>query len=330
MCLTGTECGQKLGQHWHRSLQTQSSGKDRSSIFSTNRIRSALSWPARCKMAPHAVPHNPLAFDKMSGSGNDFVFPEGSFGWTPARVRAWCDRRNGVGADGLVLLTPGAAFGDVRMEFYNCDGSPAPMCGNAALCATRLAVARQFAPAGRVRLLTGGATVVGRCIDEPGVAEIDLEPFAAPTQLPSLLLERGERTAALVRVGVPHLVIVVDDTDAVDVLTRGRELRYHPLVGPDGANVQFLAPPTGGEWRLRTYERGVEAETLACGTGCAAAAGVLSSGGPFCTPFRTASAKRIEVRGDRAGDQIRGVTIRGEGRLVYRGLWYGAETPGEP
>ena len=266
----------------------------------------------------------------MSGSGNDFVFPDGpSAGWTPARVRMWCDRRDGVGADGLVLLTPGSEFGDVGMTFFNCDGSSAPMCGNAALCATRLAIMRRLAPPERVRLRFAAGTVIGRCPGSADAAEIDLEPFQPPAAVSGLTLKAGERAMALVRVGVPHLVVLVDDAFAVDVPIRGRELRRHPRLDPEGANVQFVAPPNGGEeWLLRTYERGVEGETFACATGCVAAAAFLAANGPFRSLFRMTSGKRIEVAGEQADGWIRGVRVRGEGRVVYRGVWSEAN-PGE-
>src|SRR5205085_653021 len=121
-----------------------------------------------------------------------------------------------------------------------------------------------------------------------------------------------------------HLVVRVEDVDAVDVATRGRLLRAHPSLGPDGANVNFVSPGEGeGLWLIRTYERGVEAETLACGTGTVAAALALAGRGEIRLPvtFQSRGGPRLVVRAQLEGTRVTDVWLAGEGRLIFRGVW---------
>jgi diaminopimelate epimerase len=263
-----------------------------------------------------------IVFFKMSGSGNDFVFVDGRAAplalWTPDRIRAICARGTGVGADGFVVLEPGSRPGAVRFHFFNNDGGRAEMCGNGALCATRLSAWLELAPPTRMALETDAGTVVGRCVPGAGEqAEIDL-PRAGAVTAPDIGLMDGERTMRLTAVGVPHLVVMVDDLARVRLEERGRELRHHPSLGPAGANVNFVANG-GSAWGMRTYERGVEAETLACGTGAAAVALVLEDGGAVKMPcsIQTASGAVLTVAASEAPGVCR---LRGEGRMVYRGI----------
>jgi diaminopimelate epimerase len=264
-------------------------------------------------------------FYKMSGSGNDFVVLDGRFtdatSWPAAQVRAICDRRNGVGADGLVILTP--ATGDsVRMAYWNADGSHGALCGNAALCSGRLAVALELVPPGEFCLLTDAGVVRVKAAATGDGAEINLPDVDLPREHAGIPAGNGERWVALGTVGVPHLVIRVDDIEAVDVAGRGRRLRSHGSVGPEGANVNFVAP---GErsWLIRTYERGIEGETLACGTGTVAAALALASRGEARLPlsFRSRGGPELTVRAEPDGLRATGVWLGGQGRLVFRGVW---------
>jgi diaminopimelate epimerase len=156
------------------------------------------------------------AFHKMTGSGNDFIMLDGRdttpADWSRARVAEVCDRRNGAGADGLVILTPD---GDatVRMAFWNCDGTPAAMCGNAALCSTRFAAHLGLAPPEGMKLATGAGTFPTRCIAGSDLAELNLPDFDLPAPVPELALAGGERWIVLATVGVPHLVTRVDDVE---------------------------------------------------------------------------------------------------------------------
>lgn len=269
-----------------------------------------------------------VPFYKMTGSGNDFVILDGRETnpeqWPEARVRAICDRRNGVGADGLVILTPLAAEA-VRMFYWNSDGSPGAMCGNAALCCSRLATRLQLVRPGEFCLVTDAGPVRVRS-NPDGHPEISLPDFDAPRPFLSASLNDGERWISQVTVGVPHLVVRVDDIEAAEPATRGRSLRFHPALGSAGANVNFVAPAgpaSGPPWLIRTYERGVEGETLACGTGTVAAAVALAFRGeaPLPLTFRSRGGPELSVRAQLAPDRISGAWLGGEGRLLFRGSW---------
>jgi diaminopimelate epimerase len=282
-------------------------------------------------VASAPVAHRPavtaIPFFKMTGSGNDFVMLDGRFNsadeWTPAQVRAICDRRNGVGADGLVILTP-AAGGMVRMIYWNSDGSRSAMCGNAALCSGRLALHLELVSAAEFCLLTDAGVVRVKSLDDD-TAEISLPDFEAPGEASGIELGPGELWMDRLTAGVPHLVVRVDDVKRVDVLGRGRLLRFDQTLGSDGANVNFVSPPLepDGSWLIRTYERGVEGETLACGTGTVAAAVALACRGEARLPMRLRSRGGLElsVRARLGGTRATDVWLGGEGRLVFQGVW---------
>jgi diaminopimelate epimerase len=267
---------------------------------------------------------------KMTGSGNDFVMLDGRFTspdrWPATRVAAICDRRSGVGADGLVILTPDAP-GRVRMTYWNSDGSRAAMCGNAALCTTRLAVYLELAEPGELCLLTDAGVVPARSNGVGDGAEIRLPDAEVPAEVPGLEPATGEQWLALGTVGVPHLIVRVDDIERIDLPRRGRALRFDPRLGDAGANVNFVAPgvAAGEPWTIRTYERGVEAETLACGTGTVAAAIALAARGEASLPlqFRSRGGPQLLVRAELAADRAHDVWLGGQGRLLFRGVWEG-------
>ena len=267
---------------------------------------------------------------KMTGSGNDFVMVDARHtppsDWSAQDIRAVCARGTGVGADGLVFVGPGAGGGadSVRMIYFNSDGSRAAMCGNAALCSTRLAARLGIARGTRMTLETDAGTYDSRCDGEGERAELHLAPVKIPTPVDRLSMTSGEQRVVLGTVGVPHLVVLVDDVDLVDVIRRGKALRSDPALGPAGANVNFIsAGPRPAEWRMRTYERGIEDETLACGTGAVAAACALAEWGLAKPPlsFWTRSGRRLEVRVRKtSAEQYDDVWLGGEARLVVRGV----------
>ena len=265
-------------------------------------------------------------FYKMSGSGNDFVFLDGRWTgldeWPAERIRRVCARGTGVGADGLVILSPaGSPGGAVRFHYYNSDGSRSAMCGNAALCATRLAALLELAPAETITLETDAGPVRSRCVPDSAVwAELAL-PDVGEVRALGIDPLAGERRFGLALVGVPHLVVLVDDLEGVDLAVRGRALRSHESLGAGGANVNFVSGTNGG-WAMRTYERGVEAETLACGTGAVACATLLSEWRVAELPLTlmTRSGSRLSVSGRRRpGGGLSDPLLSGEGRLVFRG-----------
>jgi diaminopimelate epimerase len=267
---------------------------------------------------------------KMTGSGNDFVMLDGRFTtpelWPATRVAAICDRRSGVGADGLVILTPDGP-GRVRMTYWNSDGSRAAMCGNAALCSTRLSVYLELTEPGELCLLTDAGVVPARSNGSGDGAEIRLPDVEVPAAVPGLSPGAGERWLAFGMVGVPHLIVRVDDIERVDLPGRGRALRFEPSLQPAGANVNFVAPAEGGSepWAIRTYERGVEGETLACGTGTVAAAIALAARQEATLPlrFRSRGGPELLVRAELSAGRAHDVWLGGQGRLLFRGVWEG-------
>ena len=261
----------------------------------------------------------------MSGSGNDFVVLDGRVTdpgrWPAAQIRAVCDRRTGVGADGLVILTPATAD-SVRMVYWNADGSHGALCGNAALCSGRLAVMLELVAPGEFCLLTDAGVVRVRAPDTGDQVEINLPDVAIPSQQTSITPGPGEQWVSFGTVGVPHLVIRVDDLEAIDVTGRGRWLRSHESLGADGANVNFVA--AGRDlWLIRTFERGVEGETLACGTGTVAAALAIASRAEAQLPvrFRSRGGPELTVQAELDGSRASDVWLGGQGRLVFRGVW---------
>ncbi len=267
-----------------------------------------------------------MVFYKMTGSGNDFVMLDGRHVDSATLTTEWiaqtCDRRIGVGSDGLVIVSPVDAR-RVRMEYFNSDGSYAPMCGNAALCSSRLAAYLEIGQPEDITLVTGAGEVRTRCVGPAHFAELCLPSFTLPVRMP-IEPEPGESSFFLGRVGVPHLVVLTRDVDGIDVESRGRVLRHDPVLGPEGANVSFVSPPVEGEgpWRIRTYEKGIEEETLACATGTVAAAFILHHEGIRRLPSEwvTRLGYRLSVAGMTEGEKAVEAWIAGEGRLVYTGI----------
>jgi diaminopimelate epimerase len=270
-----------------------------------------------------------LRFEKYEGAGNDFVvlddrgsaFPRGEA--CGSLVRELCDRRRGVGADGVLLLRRPERVGqDFTMAYFNADGGEAEMCGNGARCLARFA--REFGAAGdRMAFQTCAgpyrAEVRG---DKVAVAFPDIAGEPQPMEL-----EASGRTwdCTFLEAGVPHLVVWLPEVASARVAEWGPGLRRHPRVGPRGANVNFAAAIEGG-LALRTFERGVEGETLACGTGAVATA--------LCHAARRGSMPVVDLNlWPTSGDLLRvegrrvpgggfaDVWLTGPARRVFRGEW---------
>lgn len=261
------------------------------------------------------------SFYKMSGSGNDFVFfdlSEGPVGQleSAAAIRALSARGTGVGADGVVFLKPGADD-SFTIRYYNSDGSLGELCGNATLCAVRLAHEVGIVLADEVSIQTDAGVVRGRMVD--GLPEIDLAPVSeVRTDVPEIQRLERESLLGFARVGVPHIGIVDEDAETADILGRGSRIRRDRSLR-DGANVNFLTPRPDW-WTIRTYERGVEGETLACGTGAVASAILLTEWGRATSPvrLRTRSGRDLEVRVRRDGE-LWYPSLRGGADIVFSG-----------
>jgi diaminopimelate epimerase len=256
----------------------------------------------------------------MCGSGNDFVFFDarterpGALE-TAGAIQTLCARATGIGADGVVFLVPSARAA-IRMLYFNSDGSRAAMCGNAALCTARLSVELGIGDRSGFTFEADTGLIGARMRD--GTPEIDLPPVVDLAADAPVARIAGEERVAFAVAGVPHLVVRVPDVDAVDVERRGQALRFDPAF-PDGANVNFIAPTSDGRWLMRTYERGVEGETLACGTGAVACATVLDAwqAADGETTIVTRSGKPLVVRA--SSDPTQGPALSGEGRIVFTG-----------
>jgi diaminopimelate epimerase len=265
----------------------------------------------------------------MSGSGNDFVVIDGRAGIpagcdSPEVIRELCARGTGVGADGVVFLESAAAH-QFRIRYFNRDGSPGELCGNASLCVSNLAVRLGVANPEGFAFESDVGPIRARIVR--GEPEIDLQPARDLRPDAGIACEPGERRIGHVDTGVPHLVVLVDDADAVDLPRRGPPLRYHPVL-PAGANVNFVSE-AGDGWRMRTWERGVEGETLACGTGSAASAILLLEWGfapPPAVQLRTTSGRILTVTVQRPGG-VAVPSLRGEGRLVFAGTFQNLQLP---
>ena len=260
-------------------------------------------------------------FYKLTGSGNDFVFVDVRRD-APAEleeldtIRAVCGRGSGVGADGIVFLKEGESS-PVWIRYLNSDGSLAALCGNATLCAARLAAELGMVERDRdFGIETDSGVVTARFRD--GLPEIDLQPVTDVQDCYQVDLDAGENRIGFALVGVPHLVVLVEDVDQAPIVERGRKLRHHAKLA-HGANVNFVSR-YNDRWRIRTYERGVEAETLACGTGSVATALLLSAWGKenAAVELETKSGRTLRVRHRLSGsDHL--ASLSGEARIVFVG-----------
>jgi len=259
-----------------------------------------------------------LKFSKLQGTGNDFViinnfngefdkFCSGLKG--EDAVRAICSRRTGVGADGLILVESSRSA-DFKWRFYNADGSLAEMCGNGMRCVARYAYEEGLAPR-KMKVETDAgvieAEVLGRNV------KVKLTP---PKDLKLNLRAEG-LTVHFINTGVPHVVVLADNLDLVNVEDVGRRLRFSPLFAPAGTNVNF-AQVRLDRVLVRTYERGVEAETLACGTGAVASALIAAKLFNLSPPIEVEvkSGERLKVYFDK---KMENVELEGPTLWVYDG-----------
>ncbi len=215
-----------------------------------------------------------MPFVKMHGAGNDFIIVDNRPGYLSGTehelIRQLCDRHTGIGADGLMLITPGKEQ-DFLLQYFNADGYPAAICGNGARCAVLFAWQQGWVShTERVTFATEQEHYQARIIHNHRVAI----QFPLPTQLrelPEIAAAVGAGRLWAVHAGVPHVVALMSQLpDAAKVLSIGRWIRNHAIFQPEGTNVNFIVQDTTGALRARVYERGVEAETLACGTGALA------------------------------------------------------------
>jgi diaminopimelate epimerase len=262
-----------------------------------------------------------LHFTKMNGAGNDFVLLDnraGDLALSRAQIARLCDRHRGIGADGLLILERAANGADFRMRYYNADGGEAEMCGNGARCFARFAN-RVAGPLEEVSFETAagviGAALNGELVtlqmSRPGDLRLDLDVPVG-----------GEKFRAhYVDSGVPHVVVPVARIEDVDVRSLGAALRHHPMCAPRGANANFLERCGSRSIAIRTYERGVEAETLACGTGVVASAIIFAATENIAGPIDVlvCGGDTLQVDFNREGNSFSDVTLTGPADFVFDG-----------
>jgi diaminopimelate epimerase len=263
-----------------------------------------------------------LRFTKMNGAGNDFVLIDNRLGdlrLAADQIAKICDRHRGIGADGVLVLERAMNGADFRMRYYNADGGEAEMCGNGARCFARYA-SRVAGPAEKLSFETP-AGVIGATLQGELVRLEMSEPkdFRIAIAIP---LAEGSIAAHFVNSGVPHAVVVaLRELEDVDVRGLGSEIRHHELFAPKGANVNFVKECGERQIAIRTYERGVEDETLACGTGVVASALIFAAlknvNGPIGVLVR--GGNELQVGFTKEGDQFKNVTLTGPAEFVFEG-----------
>jgi diaminopimelate epimerase len=262
-----------------------------------------------------------LRFTKMNGAGNDFVLLDNRAGdivLTRAQIVRICDRHRGVGADGVLVLELPTNGADFRMRYYNADGGEAEMCGNGARCFARFAD-RTAGPLEKLSFETPagviGAQLAGELVtlqmSDPSDLRLGLEVPLGGENIRASYLDSG----------VPHIVVPVATIDEVDVRSLGSALRNHPMFAPRGANANFSEQRGSRSIAIRTYERGVEAETLACGTGVVASAIIFAANknvsGPIGVLVR--GGDTLQVNFTREGNRFSNVTLSGPADFIFDG-----------
>jgi len=261
-------------------------------------------------------------FTKMNGAGNDFVLIDnraGKIALDAAKITRLCDRHAGVGADGVILLIScQSGKADWAWDFYNNDGSPAEMCGNGARCFARF-IQRLTSVQEKVSFETKAGVISAQFHGETVTVNLTAPRDFRLNQL--VALKSGKVSLHSVDTGVPHAVLFTDDADQAMVQPLGAEIRNHPHFAPRGTNVNFAQLLAPGSLRVRTYERGVEGETLACGTGVTATALVAAELHHFPSPIRlrVQSGAELQVSFNRDGARFTDVRLTGPADFVFDG-----------
>jgi diaminopimelate epimerase len=265
-----------------------------------------------------------IDFWKMHGAGNDFILVDDRNLSFPASDTKWlaqiCKRGRGIGAEGIILLQKSDQQNiDFRMRFFNPDGREAEMCGNGARCAARLAYDTGIAtrPVMRIQTIAG---IITAKIDGNKISIGMTEPVGWQIGIP-LVIDGKELIANFVNTGVPHTVIETQNINSCDVYGIGKAVRFHKHFAPAGTNVNFVKVLSPHELAVRTYERGVEAETPACGTGITASSLIMARLGKVSPPVKVHSAGGdvLEVNFVMKDNEIQNVTLTGPAEYVFCG-----------
>jgi diaminopimelate epimerase len=263
-----------------------------------------------------------IKFTKMVASGNDFIVVR-PFARSPVRplqslAQKICDRKFGVGADGLLVLGK-SRIADVRMRIFNADGSEAEMCGNGARCVASLANSKLKTPNSQLKIETKAGII--KSVVAGGNVKIKLtDPKDLKLDISIPAYNRTLRVN-FINTGVPHVVIFVEGLEKIDVLNLGRQIRFHKAFAPRGTNVNFVETLSDDSIKIRTYERGVEDETLACGTGSTASALIfaLKTKAGNKIKVHTKSKEVLNVYFKRLKNKFVDVWLGGKARIVFKG-----------
>jgi len=266
-----------------------------------------------------------IPFTKMQGSGNDFILIDNRRsvlrGMNLKNLAVTvCDRHYSVGADGMIVIVP-SRKADFKWRFFNADGSEAEMCGNGSRCAARFASIKKIA-----RQDMTFETLAGNIHAQvkPNAVKVQLTGASGLRMNIAVPLESGLRMGHFINTGVPHLVYLSKDLNGEDVDRIGRTTRHHDLFKPAGTNVNFMLIQGPHKLRIRTYERGVEGETLACGTGAVAAALIAGALGAVSSPAEvlTGSGEKLIVSFDRLADGFVNIHLEGSAQVICEGTVY--------
>ena len=257
----------------------------------------------------------------MNGAGNDFVFIDNRTGevhLNRSQIARLCDRHRGVGADGVLLLEKSSNGADFRMRYFNADGGEAEMCGNGARCFARFAN-RITGAKGKLCFQTLAGVISAEL--KGGVVMLQMtEPTDLRLKI-ELAVADENKTVHFINSGVPHVIIPVARIDDADVGREGAAIRYHKLFSPKGANVNFLEKRGDKKIAIRTYERGVEDETLACGTGIVASALIFAAIENASSPITVIArgGDELYVGFEKTDSQFHNVTLTGPAEFVFEG-----------
>lgn len=268
-----------------------------------------------------------LAFTKMVASGNDFCVIDNTAGkFNTKRLvgfsRAMCDRKFGCGADGLLVLEKSRAA-DGRMRIFNADGSEAEMCGNGARCFALFLASRSKKRAGNFSFQTKAGTITS--VVGPASIRVRLTDPGQPVFDEAVGVCGRSLRINSINTGVPHAVIFVEGLGAIDVDSLGRAVRFHSHYAPAGTNVNFIEVTGPDSIAIRTYERGVEGETLACGTGSCASALIANAAygiGRTMVKVKTAGGEELKVYFTRIQGGYRELWLEGKANIVYEGRFF--------
>ena len=257
----------------------------------------------------------------MNGAGNDFVLIDNRTGdvhLDRSQIARLCDRHRGIGADGILLLEKAANRTDFRMRYFNADGGEAEMCGNGARCFARFAN-KVAGTEGKISFETPAGIISAELIGDLVTLQMT-EPTDLRLNVP-LRVADEDKDIHFINSGVPHVVIPVSHVDDVDVDREGAVIRHHKMFSPKGANVNFIEKREANKIVVRTYERGVENETLACGTGVVASALVFAAmedvNGPIGVYVR--GGNELQVGFEKTGMQFKNVTLTGPADFAFEG-----------